>query len=714
MKNHLLIILSFSVVLAVIPEHLIAPKIHVTDVYHGIEIVDSYRYMEDMTDPEVLDWVKGQADYAADILDNLPMTDNLLKRLVELDSGRPFRIYGIHRMKDGGMFFRKIRSGDNQAKLFYRSSKQSDEQLIIDPEALSKGRDQHFSLQFYVPSINGNYLIYGLAEGGSEETVIHVKDLKTMEDTGDIINRIETAYNRPQWHGEEGFFYCRRQNLPEDAPQTEIYKNTKTYYHKLGTDPAMDIPIFGIGLSKTVKLTETDFPSINLSPVNPYIVGKVNHGDNREISLFTVHKDRIFDDRIPWQKICNESDSVETYSRRNEDIYLVTSKNAPRYKIIKTRLDTPELSSAETVFEPSNLVYRYISQSRDRLYITAMDGGYNRIIEFDPENDERTFLDIPENESAYIFSASPWFDEVYVGRSSWTYAGKKQSWSSTTNQFKDLMLEPPGIFDNPGWLESRRVLVKSHDGVEVPLSIIYGRDIELNGQNPTIISGYGAYGSSRGVGYRSTRLAWLEQGGVYAIAHVRGGGEFGKQWHLDGMMETKPNTWKDFIACSQFLIDNGYTSPEFLAGQGGSAGGILIGRAITERPDLYRCAVINVGCMDMLRMETTTNGVPNIKEFGSVVTKSGFMALLEMSAFHQVEDGIEYPAVLSTHGINDPRVEPWFSAKMTARLQEASASDRPILFRVDYDAGHGIGSTKEQRFKQTADIWAFLLWQMGK
>ena len=209
-------------------------------------------------------------------------------------------------------------------------------------------------------------------------------------------------------------------------------------------------------------------------------------------------------------------------------------------------------------------------------------------------------------------------------------------------------------------------------------------------------------------------MAWLEKGGIIAIAHVRGGGEYGKEWHLMGQKSNKPNTWKDFISCAEYLIDKGYTSEQYLAGQGGSAGGILIGRAITERPDLFQCAIINVGCMDMLRMETTTNGVPNIKEFGSVKTREGFDALLAMSSFHHVVDGVDYPAVLSTHGVNDPRVEPWFSAKMTARLQTATSGNRPILFRVDYDAGHGIGSTKMQRYEKQADIWAFLLWQFGQ
>ena len=282
-----------------------------------------------------------------------------------------------------------------------------------------------------------------------------------------------------------------------------------------------------------------------------------------------------------------------------------------------------------------------------------------------------------------------------------------------TGTLEELNLEPSGEFDNPGWLTSERILVKSHDGVEVPLALIYRKGLKLDGKNPTLLSGYGSYGSVNGVGYYTSRLPWLEKGGVYAIAHVRGGGEFGKQWHLAGRMQNKPNTWKDFISCAEYLIREKYTSRDYLAGQGGSAGGITIGRAITERPDLFQAANINVGDLDMLRIETTTNGVPNIKEFGTVEDQDGFNGLLAMSSLHHVQDGVDYPAVLLTHGINDPRVAPWTSAKMTARLQAATSGERPILFRVDFGAGHGIGSTKSQRFEQMAAQMAFLFWQFG-
>ncbi|MDQ3625382.1 MAG: prolyl oligopeptidase family serine peptidase, partial [Verrucomicrobiota bacterium] len=241
----------------------------------------------------------------------------------------------------------------------------------------------------------------------------------------------------------------------------------------------------------------------------------------------------------------------------------------------------------------------------------------------------------------------------------------------------------------------------------------YKKGIKLDGGNPTLLSGYGSYGMSISVNFDGNDLAWLERGGVMAIAHVRGGGEGGKEWHLAGQKTNKPNTWKDFIACAEYLLENKYTSREKLAGQGGSAGGILIGRAITERPELFTAALLNVGALDAIRFETTMNGPPNVPEFGTVTTEQGFKGLRAMSAYHHVVDGTPYPAVMLTHGVNDPRVDPWMSAKMCARLQKGTTSGKPVLFRVDYVAGHGIGSTRTQQQQLQADQWAFLLWQMA-
>jgi prolyl oligopeptidase len=277
-------------------------------------------------------------------------------------------------------------------------------------------------------------------------------------------------------------------------------------------------------------------------------------------------------------------------------------------------------------------------------------------------------------------------------------------------------LQPQGPYDAPADVVATEVKVKSHDGAMVPMSIIHKRGTPLNGRNPTILYGYASYGITEEPFYSVSRLAWLDAGGVYAIANPRGSGVYGQEWYKGGYQTSKPNTWKDFIACAEWLIAQKWTSPERLGILGGSAGGILVGRALTERPDLFVAAVPVVGALDMVRAEVTPNGVPNIPEFGTRTSEAGFRALLAMSTYHQIDDGKKYPAVLLTHGVHDPRVEVWHSTKAAARLMAAQAGigeARPVLLRLDFDAGHGVGSTKSQQLQERADIFTFFLWQMG-
>jgi prolyl oligopeptidase len=247
----------------------------------------------------------------------------------------------------------------------------------------------------------------------------------------------------------------------------------------------------------------------------------------------------------------------------------------------------------------------------------------------------------------------------------------------------------------------------------VPMSIIHRTGTKLDGANPTILYGYASYGITEEPFFSPSRLAWMDAGGVFAVANPRGSAVFGKDWHLAGKQTTKPNTWKDFIACAEYLVGEKWTRPSRLAIWGGSAGGILVGMAMCERPDLFAAVMPAVGCMDMVRAETTPNGIPNIPEFGSRKTEPGFRALLAMSAYHQIKDGVKYPAVLFTHGVNDPRVEVWNTTKAAARLMAASTSGKPVLVRLDYEAGHGIGDTKAQVLDERADTFAFVMWQTG-
>ena len=691
----------------------VAPINTVEDLYFGKQVTDPYRYMEDLENPEVQQWIKGQANYAAKTLDEIPGRSNLLERLKELDGGKPYSTYSIIRFIDGTLYYMKRMAGENIAKLYVRYAGNIDEKLLIDPEKMTSEDGEHFSLRFYTPSPDGKYIVYGLDKGGAEETVLHILDTESGEHLAETIDRIEPYYNKPRWMPDgSGFFYPRLQKVTADAPATEIYKKSRAYFHKLNTPVKNDIEIMGFDLSERVLLGEVDFPSIYIPASSKYAVAKVQHGDANEISIYTAPIKKLLKDDIPWVKVCDIDDEVTDFAIHGKDIYLQTAKDAPRFKVVRTSLKKPNIDKVKVVIEESGKVVDYIVATKDALYAGMLDGGFNQIARLGYDKGASTvLLDLPNNSAGYIVSASQQLDGVHIYTNSWTKGSLIYRYNSKDKEFVDSGLMPKGKYDDLPGLTSTEVKIKSHDGVLVPLSIIHKSDIIFDGNNPTLISGYGGYGISIGVFFNPLNIAWMERGGVYAIAHVRGGGEYGKEWHLAGQKLTKPNTWKDFIACAEYLIDKGYTSKERIAGQGGSAGGILIGRAITERPDLFAAAIINVGVLDAIRSETTTNGVPNIPEMGTVTNEDGFKGLYEMSSYHHVLDGVNYPAVLLTHGMNDPRVEPWMTAKMTARLQAATASGKPILFRVEYSAGHGIGSTRDQYLKEYADEFAFLLWQ---
>jgi prolyl oligopeptidase len=300
-----------------------------------------------------------------------------------------------------------------------------------------------------------------------------------------------------------------------------------------------------------------------------------------------------------------------------------------------------------------------------------------------------------------------------VGAESWTSAEHFYAWDAKEGKAQELALRTAGSVSVMSDVEVTNVEVPAADGVKVPLVIIARRGIALNGKNPTILYGYGSYGYTIDPAFAPVRYAWFEHGGIFAIAGVRGGGEHGNDWHMGGFKGSKPNTWQDGIACAEYLIGKHYTAPAYLAAQGASAGGIFVGRIMTARPDLFRGAIVQVGMTDTLRSEFSANGATNISEYGTVADPAGFKGLLEMSTYQHVTDGTAYPAVLFAHGLNDPRVDVWNSLKTTARLQKATTSGRPVLLRVELQAGHGMGSTRLQRVAEQADIFSFLLWQMG-
>ena len=376
-------------------------------------------------------------------------------------------------------------------------------------------------------------------------------------------------------------------------------------------------------------------------------------------------------------------------------------------------LARPDIEHAAVVLPQGKAVIKGVAGAQDALYVRQLDGGISRLVRVPYSGGAPEEIALPFLGDVQLYGADPRVPGVFVMMTSWVRAPRIYRYDPDTKQLTDTGLQPLGKYDDPDNVISEELKVPGYDGTMIPLSVIRRKDLALNGSNPTLMMGYGAYGITMDPGFNPRLLAWLELGGIYAVAHVRGGGEYGEEWYRAGHKLTKPNTWRDFIACGEYLVKQKYTSPSKLAGIGGSAGGILVGRAITERPDLFAAAISAVGVSDTLRVELSENGPTNIPEFGSVKTQEGFEDLYAMSSYAHVRDGTAYPAVLLTTGMNDPRVTPWETAKMTARLQAATSSGKPVLMRVDYEAGHGIGNTKEQREREAADQWSFLLWQFG-
>jgi prolyl oligopeptidase len=502
------------------------------------------------------------------------------------------------------------------------------------------------------------------------------------------------------------------QELTSTSAPTDRYLNSRAYLHVLGTQPDKDRLVFGTG-TPSVNIDPADIPFVAVPPGASYAVGVIAHGVRNEITAYVAPLDSLTSATVPWKRFCDVDDDVTTFDVRGDDLYLLSHRGASRFKVLHTKLSNPQVASAELVVPSGEAVVQNIAAASDALYIQELDGGLGRLVRLPYSGGKLERVQLPFEGSVGLSATDLRVPGTLIELTSWTKAPKIYAYDASRKTVTDTQLQPVGKFDAPTDMESEEVKTKSHDGTLIPLSIVYRKGLKLDGSNPTLLKGYGAYGITFDPGFDPKLTAWFERGGVIAVAHVRGGGEYGEDWHLAGKLSTKPNTWKDFIACAEYLIEQKYTSPSRLAIQGGSAGGITIGRSITSRPELFAVAIDGVPMSDVVRAEFTPNGPPNIPEFGTVKDPEGFKALYEMSPYHHIKDGTKYPAVMVTTGWNDPRVVSWEPGKMAARLQAATSSGKPILLRVDYDAGHGIGSTKTQKEEELADEWSFAFWQFG-
>ena len=686
------------------------PRHEVTDTYFGTVIADPYRWMERPVaeNPEFRRWLEAQNAHTRSVLDRIPGRGALAERIRRLDdvgvSAVPLAVEGRR------WFYLKTEPGVDSRKLYVRDGSTGTERLLVDPDALDAPAGSHFSIDYLIPSPGGRLLAYGLSLGGSERTVLHLLDVASGRVLADSITR--TQFPAVSWTDDGRAFFYNRLSAAGDTNPAERYRFSRAYRHVVGTPAEQDVEWLGAGTSAGVRLGPDDFPLIVSTPGSGYQVAVVVHGVQNELTLYTAPKSSARGPAAPWRRAADVADAVTGFTVHGDDLYLLTHKAAPRFKVVRTSAGAPDPERAAVVIPAGRRVIRGIGAAKDALYAQELDGGLGRMTRVPYDGAKLERLELPFDGALDNPVTDPTRPGVVFRLQSWTRSPLWYAYDPRTREVRDTRLVPPSPVDFSG-IESVETEAPAPDGTMIPLSIVHARNLSRDGSHPTLLEGYGSYGITFDPYFRPSLLAWLERGGIYAVAHVRGGGEYGEDWHRAGKEDTKANTWRDFIACAEFLVKGGYTSPAHLGGTGTSAGGILIGRAITERPDLFRAAVPQVPVVNAVRTEHEPGGPANIPEFGTVKDSAGFRALLEMDALAHLKPGTRYPATMFTAGIFDSRVEPWQPAKMTAAMQEQGTADRPVLFRVDFDAGHGMGLTKPQRSAQLADVYSFLFWQLG-
>jgi prolyl oligopeptidase len=694
------------------------PKKSVTNEYHGVKVTDDYQWLEDWNNPDVKAWSEAQNAHARSVLDNFPSVADIRKRITELEASTSTEYGGLVR-RAGVLFAMKNQPPKQQPFLVVLKSADdtSGERVIVDPNVIdAKGGT---AIDWYVPSPDAKLVAVSMSQGGSESGTVHVFDVATGNETGDVIPRAHggTAGGSLAWAGgavwpSPGFFYTRYPRGNERPPE-DMDSYQQCYFHKLGTATETDKYVLGKDFPRIAEI------ELDASEDGKYVLATTQKGDGGEYRLDLICS--LPDDLgQPIYTPCHVADLSQRIIRaefgNDGYLYMLSRDGAPRGKIIRSKLPTlPEwrtdmVNTAETVVPQSDVVIQQILLTKSRFYVAGQIGGISQLQVFDLAGKELKPVDLPPMSSAGALTKLDGDDilyncQTYLTPAAWYHYDAAKGESRKTALFKTS----PADYSQ---CEVVRESSTSKDGTEIPINIIRKKGTKLDGSNPTIAWGYGGFGSNESPGFSPRRLVFIEQGGVFAIAVIRGGGEFGEDWHQAGYLTKKQNCFDDFYAAAQHLIDAKYCTRDKLAIFGGSNGGLLMGGTFTQHPDLCQAVVSYVGIYDMLRVELSPNGAFNVTEYGTVKDPEQFKALFAYSPYQRVKDGTKYPAVLFTTGANDPRVDPMQSRKMTARLQAANPGGT-VLLRTSANAGHGIGSSLKERVELAVDMYAFLFAELG-
>jgi prolyl oligopeptidase len=675
-----------------------AEKRPVEETMHGMKIVDDYRWLEDGTSAETQKWVSAEMAYTRSVLDPLPGRDAIHKRLTELLS-----IGSLTQPQIGGKyyFYTRREGMQNQPVLYVREGVDGKDRVLVDANQLAA--DGTIALDWYQASENGKYVAYGTSPSGSEMSTLHIIETKTGTALPDTIERTRAC--SIAWMLDNSGFYYTRYPKKGDVPEGQEMYNRHVFYHELGTNPDTDTKIFGEGRDPE------DWPSVSLDNDGRLLLITVAQGWTKsELFLMDIKKG------TPPTRITTGKNFLYGASAYNGRLYITTNEDAPRYRVFVAEAGNYERDDWNEIIPQTGSVLQGVGVWGGKLFAQYEQNATSQLKIFNIDGTMLKDLALPALGTVFGSDGKWDRDEIFYGFLSFTVPPTVYRYDLKTGATTQwAKVDAPSI--DPSAYEVNQEWYHSKDGTRVPMFVVNKKGVKKDGHNPTLLTAYGGFNVSLTPSFSRTAYLWMEHGGVYAVANLRGGAEFGEGWHRAGMLDKKQNVFDDMIAAAEHLIAEKYTDKDHLAIQGGSNGGLLMGAMITQKPDLFRAVVCQVPLLDMLRYQNFQIAKLWIPEYGSSDNPDQFKWLYAYSPYHHVKAGTEYPAILFMTADSDSRVDPMHAKKMTALMQDEAANGRsktrPILLRIETKAGHGAGKPVTKQIEESTDVYEFLFWQLG-
>ncbi|HXG93289.1 MAG TPA: prolyl oligopeptidase family serine peptidase [Blastocatellia bacterium] len=670
-----------------------AKKVDVVDDYHGTKVADPYRWLEDVDSPETKAWVEAENKVTFAYLSEIPAREQIRQRLTKLWN---FERYSTPFKRGSRYFYSKNNGLQNQSVLYWTDSLAAEGKVLIDPNTLSS--DGTVALSGTSFTDDGKLMAYGLAASGSDWQEWHVRDVETGKDLPDVIKWVK--FSRASWTSDgKGFFYSRYDEPKETTKMVGTNYFQKLYYHKLGTPQSEDVLIYDDPQHKEWLING------GVTDDGHYLIINISAGSSDKNRVY--YKDLTAKDAQVVKLLDTNDANYDVIDNDGPVFWVRTNLDAPRGKLVAIDARKPERANWKVIIPEAKETLGNVGVINDKFIASYLKDAHTQVKVFDLNGKLVREIELPGIGSASGFGGKRKDRETFYSFTSYTTPATIYRLDMVTG--KSEVFRQPKVDFNPADYETKQVFYTSKDGTRVPMFITHKKGLKLDGNNPTLLYGYGGFNIPQTPGFSVGNLVWMEMGGVYAVANLRGGSEYGEEWHKAGTKLQKQNVFDDFIAAAEWLIANKYTSSAKLAIHGGSNGGLLVGAAMTQRPELFGAALPAVGVMDMLRFHKFTIGWAWVSDYGSSDNAEEFKALYKYSPYHNLKPGVKYPPTLVTTADHDDRVVPGHSFKFAARLQEVQAGDAPVLIRIETKAGHGAGKPTSKQIEEIADRWAFLV-----